>query len=71
MKFIFAESLLTKLKKELLVNPSAIGIELTSRELMSIYDELLAAKDSNCIFLSEKERFLLLNNRKISVTIKD
>jgi hypothetical protein len=71
MKFLFEESLLSKLKKDLILNPSAIGIELTSRELIDIYDELLDAKDSNCIFLTGKEKFLIFNGRRISVTMKD
>jgi hypothetical protein len=71
MKFLFEESLLSKLKLDLILNPSAIGIELTSRELIDIYDELLDAKDSNCIFITGTEKFLIFNGRRISVTVKD
>jgi len=69
MKLEFSDSQLNKLIKEVKDNPLAIGVLLTHQELVSIYEELLMKSNSNAIFLTGKDRKILIDDRWITVKI--
>lgn len=69
MKLEFKESQLSLLIKEIKDNPSAIGVLLTNQELVNIYEELLLKNNSNAIFITGKERKILVDDRWIIVSI--
>jgi len=69
MKLKFPESLLEKLLVSLDKNPEANGVMLTKDELISIYDELLEMRNSNCILINGKDRKLQFDGRWIEVEV--
>jgi hypothetical protein len=68
MRLIFPESQLIKMRHSLRANPDATGVELTSAELVDIYDELLANEDSNCVLISGHREFHI-DGRKIKIEV--
>lgn len=70
MKAIFPTSKYGQLLKLIEENPDMIGVELTLAEIVSIYDELLAAQNVNAIFINDKNRYFIINGKQYMVIPK-
>jgi hypothetical protein len=69
MKLIFPRSVLETLLTAVRSNPSATGVIVNSDELVAIYDELVATKNSNSVMISGNDKKLHIEGRWIEIKV--